>query len=178
MSHSKRITSLVERVHQSLIRHTNLLEVAFRGGELSGFIEVRAARDDTPRLIGKGGAHFRALSWMITQGASIRNVHFALRVLEAVHPGTGERLPKFRPNPNWPRKEIEQLVRDLADWTFEVGHGVAFRVSDDKVGAEVAIKVPAYWRDDAIPDAAEHFTALLQGICLTNGCVISVAVIR
>jgi len=170
---------LVTRLFRALVRHENLLEVHYVGSSISGFIQVRASADDTPRIIGKAGAHFKAVSAIVGAGVFRSGIAMSIRpILKPVHPGDGTRLPKFEPNRQWPRDAVRQLVLDAAQWAFGPESGVALIENQDGISATISVQVPASVPDAVATSLATHFAELFTSIGLTNGVILCLALQR
>lgn len=179
MNLNQSATDLVTRLFRALVRHEQLLEVAGRGSALSGFVEARAAADDTPRIIGKKGAHYRAVAAFVQDGARRQGAALRLApVLDPIHPGDGQRMPRFQPRPDWPEEALTALIRDTATWVFGPSVGVALLPSADRFSATVSIRVPRTVADEDLSRLSAHFVDLFQGIGLTHGVVLSIALQR
>ncbi len=75
-------------------------------------VSVRpASSGDMSRLLGKKGAHFKALTALMDKAGKNAGKKVFIRTAEP-HDPTRAKLPPFRANPKWPRDEITRLITD------------------------------------------------------------------
>jgi len=167
------VRALVVRMVSGLIVENRHLEVSV-GGRNCVNVEIRVSRSDTPRVIGKAGAHFKAIRSILLQiGMTQGKLIEVPQVLPAIHGGVPEKLPKFHPNPNWPKGELTRLIKDVVEAATGRGAGVVLNATAEAYKCEVMVKM-----GDAMPkeQRAEFFqslSTLFSAIGKTCGVILS-----
>lgn len=73
---------LVEMMVKSLVDHPDEVEVTEVEGPHSCILELKVARDDVGKVIGKHGAHAEALRTIITAAGGKRKKRYHLNILD------------------------------------------------------------------------------------------------
>lgn len=114
MNEEQRSTlELVRALVSSYILHPKKLLLT--GSEIDGrvYLEMRAAFDDQPKLIGKQGSHIKALRFLLREIGLGQNIDYNLTLLEPI-PGSRGEPEKPRPVSFYETKEAHELLERAA----------------------------------------------------------------
>lgn len=113
------VARLTRAVLSRMVLRPDLLEVTATPLASCVILTIRGAKGDTPRLIGEGGSHFRAIKLLAEAMGDRLGVRVQCEsILEPVR-GEVDRHARFSVNPEWPRDEIEGLLREIASVVFD-----------------------------------------------------------
>ena len=167
------IQQLTTRLLRCLVRYNDALEVIADEGSNTVTVSIRCHYADMPRVIGRKGAHFKALREILTViGRRSGRVVNVPRLMPAVV-GIGQRdfHPPFKLNPNWPREEIGRLIHDTANACFgPVGFATVDRDTEHRM---FSIVTDAGSRAEAT-ELAEAFQVLFSSIATSANGSLSV----
>lgn len=111
-------TRILRALVSEFVMHPENLEITERRVGKLVEIRLRAHLADTSRVIGEGGAHFRALARLVSvMGARDRKSAMLHPVLPATV-GERERYPEFRVQDKWPGARLMDLAEAFAEAIF------------------------------------------------------------
>ena len=120
---SLKLQEIFLRLARMFTVHHDLLTVEANHAGDFVTLSPRAHSEDASKLVGSGGANFRALINVLNVAAARLGVRFYLaRVKDVRGTEKPQRQPPFKADPNWPKDEIMALFRqtcaDLFDQPF------------------------------------------------------------
>lgn len=162
------IRTIVERILKGLCRNSSAVEVNVDTASASSMVvSMRVHDEDVPRVIGRRGAHHRAIGQILSCiGRRHRVVITLTRLLEPVV-GSSVRTfhPPFRMTKDWPKQEVRQLLQDVSTMCFGQVGVVFNERTDGHMDMIVAVEPGELHRALAL---AESFQALFSSIATTN----------
>lgn len=161
------------RLVSGLVAENNFLEVNVTGKNCLN-VEIRVSRGDTPRVIGKSGAHFKAIRAVMHEVGVQNGMLIGVpQVLPAIHGSAGDRFPKFKPNPKWPKDEVRKLMLDVVAAATGDDAAVAVNETKDAYKCEVMVKMGSRIPDCRKVDLFSHLSVLFSAIGKTCGVILS-----
>ncbi len=162
----------MRRLFEGLITHNEALEIIRQDGARTVTMSVRCHANDASRLLGKSGAHFKAVKF-IAAAAGLKYSH-QVRLAQMLPPVVGSSEPniQYRYKPEWPRQAIQTLLADVCLVVFAKPIAVTLNEKD-----RMATFVVNHHRTEPerlVSQLAENVQTLFGSIGMMNGCVITV----
>ena len=76
------VKELVELIARTLVDHPDLVEVNEIDGETSSIIELRVGKEDIGKIIGRQGAHARAIRTLLAAAGGKYRKRFTLEIID------------------------------------------------------------------------------------------------
>lgn len=140
-------------------------------------MSLRCNAADMPRILGKAGAHIRAVKEI---AAAFGERHDRIIHLTAIRqPVKGEkpsRFPPYRFRPDWPREAVENLARATASALFK--HPVEATSEQNGERCRFTIKLSHSEPDTRVNRITPSLAKIIQSIAFTQGCAATLDVER
>ncbi len=167
------VARLLRAILSRMVLRPELLEVTATPLSTSVILTIRGSKGDTPRLIGEGGSHFRAARIIAEAlgdklGARVQ----CESVLEPIR-GEPDRHARFTVNPDWPREEIEDLIREVVSVIF----GGAPEIATQPINAQssaIVVRVPRHDNPAFVRSVGAALAALFTAVGKACGQVLYV----
>jgi predicted RNA-binding protein YlqC (UPF0109 family) len=73
---------LVQLIAQQLVNNPDAVEVKETQGETASMLELRVAKEDLGRVIGKQGRTAKSIRWIVSAVAARKNLKVTLEIVE------------------------------------------------------------------------------------------------
>lgn len=167
---------LVTRIVKEIALHKDELQTSLQPLGHTALITIQVSRGDMGRVIGKAGAHSRALETLVLAIGAKYDTAIRLNIAEPVG-GQRDRYGAFSPHPAWDAAHVVQLLADIGQAVFPQPVKAE---SIDAPGFATALELRINPRESmALARAVEQaLNVLFNAIGKANGRLLTVAVVR
>lgn len=163
-------TELLTRIIKEITFHHENIRVTSSQLGRSHTLAIQVHKGDMPRVLGKSGAHIKALETLAAAIGASGGVTIRLRLLEP-EVGEPDRYEQFRPAENWNSSHVVLLLSDLVEAIFGSSKVEIFDGEDCTSALEVTI---ATRENKAVIDAIGNaLKVLFKAIGRANGRILT-----
>lgn len=165
--------NIVRRIVKGIALHQGDVEVGLAGEGTMPIVNVRVNRGDMSRLIGKAGAHSRALEVVVAAISAKYGVPVRVFIQE---PTTGmkDRYGGFAPNLNWNSAPLMMLLSDVCDACFS--RPTTLDVQDMDVTSTFTVRVDMKEQQPIVQAVSVALGILFNAIGRASGRIVAITV--
>ena len=172
-----KIESLITRLCSGVIAYNQdfRLVPTLSGSAITRY-EIACNAADVGRILGVGGQRFQALKRIMRIAGERMGRQMMLSTVREPLTGKDEAFERIGFTDQWPKKEIQTLLRDTVEALIEGEMVIELR--EEKKSAVFVVRVGRQERDALVSALPGMLNEIFTGIGVTHGCQLSIDVVR